>query len=136
ARRVGGQVAAAVRGADLQAREAVERALEDEVRERDRGLERVADGVIQPAAAGEAAPQLRRGAGMEEDQHPELLSLPPEWMERRVGELLAVDAGAERGAAQAELLHAILELLRREVGKLHGDRGEGDEAVRVLGADL
>src|SRR5262245_36686698 len=39
---VGRQEAAAMRGTDLQARKAVEGALEDQVRERDRGFERVA----------------------------------------------------------------------------------------------
>jgi hypothetical protein len=40
---VGGQIAAAVRRADLDPRIAVERAVENQMRERNRGLERVAD---------------------------------------------------------------------------------------------
>src|SRR5206468_3414441 len=53
ARRVRRQIAAAVRCADLQPGEPVERALEDQVRERDRRLERIADGVLEPAAASQ-----------------------------------------------------------------------------------
>src|SRR4029077_6572274 len=43
---VRGEIAAAVRRAELETREAVERALVDEMRERKRGLERVPDGVV------------------------------------------------------------------------------------------
>jgi hypothetical protein len=43
--RVGRQVAAAVGGADLEPGEAIQRALKDQVRERDGGVERVADDV-------------------------------------------------------------------------------------------
>jgi hypothetical protein len=49
---VGWQVATAMRGDDLPPREAIEGALEDQVRERDRGFERIADGVAEPAIAG------------------------------------------------------------------------------------
>jgi hypothetical protein len=41
---VGRQVAAAVRADDLEAREAVERALEDQMRQRNGGFQRIADG--------------------------------------------------------------------------------------------
>ena len=60
-----------MRGADLEAGEAVERALEDQVRQRDRRFERVADRVGQQAVAGEPAARLQF-AGAErvhEDEH-------------------------------------------------------------------
>src|SRR5205807_2412332 len=83
-----------VRGADLEAREAIERALEDEVRERERGFERVADGVVQAAVAAQARLQLRGPDRMDEHQHTQLLGLAPERMELRVRQLLAVHAAA------------------------------------------
>ena len=66
-----------MRGADLEAREAVERALEDQVRQRDRGFERVADRVGQEAVAAEPAARLQfaRAERVHEDQDAELLAL-------------------------------------------------------------
>src|SRR3984893_18703458 len=80
ARGVGRQEAAAMRGTDLQARKAVERALEDQVRERNRGFERVADRVGQEATAAEAAARLQFPCAerMHENQDAELLRLCPD----------------------------------------------------------
>src|SRR5207244_8447175 len=113
---VGRQIAAAVRGAELESREAVERALVDEMRERERGLERVPDGVVEAAVALQAVVEVARALRMHEDQHAELLGLGPERVELGVGELQALDAAADRGAAQAELLHDVLELPQLEDG--------------------
>ena len=127
-----------MRGADLQAGEAVERALEDQVRQRDRGLQRVADGVGQQAAAAEPAAglQLARAERVHEDQHAELLALRPEGMEARVGQLLAGDAAADADAAEAELLDRVLDLLGGQLGMLQRGGREGDEAVGIGGAEL
>ena len=73
--------------------------------------------------------QLLRSDRMDEDETAELLGLGPDRMKLRIGELQALDAAADRHAAQAELLDAVFELLHREVGVLHRDRREGDEAV-------
>ena len=127
-----------MRGADLEAREAVERALEDQVRQRDRGFERVADRVGQEAVAGEPAARLQF-AGAErvhEDQHPELLALRPERVEFRIGEVLAGDAAGDADAAEAEILDRMLDLLGGEIGVLQRRRREGDEAVGMAGAEL
>ena len=50
-------------------------------------------------------------------------------------QFLAVDAGADRHAAQAEPLHAVFELLGREIGMLQRHRREADESIRVGGAE-
>ena len=73
---------------------------------------------------------------MDEDENPELLGLGPERMKLRVGELVVGDARADGGAAEPELLHAVDELLHRQVRELEGHRREGDEAVRVPRAEL
>src|SRR4029453_5668360 len=101
-RRVRRQIAAPVRRADLQARELVERAFEDQVRKGDGRLERVADRVLEPAAALEPVAEGGRRAvprGMGENKTPELLGLGPERVKPRARQLLAVDAAAEAGAA-------------------------------------
>src|SRR5262249_17423317 len=105
ARGVRGEVAAAVGRADLQPREAIERALEDQVRERDGRVERIADRVREPAVAPEAFGQVRRALRMNEDQDAELFGLGPEGMKLRIWELVAGDAGATGGAAQPGPLH-------------------------------
>src|SRR5690606_19029962 len=81
---VGGEVAADVRGADLQSRKQVERSLEDQVRERDGRVERVADHVIEHAVAFQAPGEIWRALRMQEDEDVELLALAPERMELRI----------------------------------------------------
>src|SRR5262249_7894925 len=133
------QVAAAMRGADLQAGEMVERAVEDQMRQRDRRLERVADRVVEAAAALQPAAKIGRGAvplRMHEDDDTELLGLGPERIELRGGHVLAVDAAADAGAAQAVLLDALLELLGGELRMLERHRRERDEAIRIRRAGL
>ncbi len=73
---------------------------------------------------------------MHENQAAELLRLFPERMEFRVGQLFAGDVGANRAAAQAELLHAFLELRGGEIGVLQRHGREGDEAIRPGRAQL
>src|SRR6266567_415369 len=137
--RVRGEVAAAVRSADLEPGEAIERSLEDQVRERDGRLERVADHVRQQTVALEPARQRLRGPcslGMDEDEDAELLGLRPERVKLRVAQLLLVDAPADGSPAQPVLLDSFLQLLGREVRVLESDRGEGHEALGVRRARL
>src|SRR5579864_326670 len=65
-RGVSGKVAAAMRRDDLEAGKPVERALEDQMLERDRRLQRVADGVGKPAIALEALRKLGHAARVDE----------------------------------------------------------------------
>src|SRR5262245_229309 len=130
ARGVGGQKAAAMGAADLQVRELVERALEDEMHQRKRGLERIADDVAKRARALHAlgdASRLRRGLRMDEDERLQLLSFLPEWIELGGRNLLALDAASDGGANQAKLLHAALELLGGNLRILQRDRRIADE---------
>jgi hypothetical protein len=57
-------------------------------------------------------------------------------MELGVGKLVAGHAGPDGGAAQPELLDAVLELLDGQVRVLESYRGEGDEGVGVGRAQL
>src|ERR1700756_427746 len=120
-----------MRGAYLEPRKAVERSLEDQVRQRDRGLERIADRIGQEAAAGEPAARLQfAGAeGVHEDQHAQLLALGPERVEFRVRQFLPGNAAANADAAKPEFLDCVLDLLRSEVGKLQRRRREADETI-------
>src|SRR6266702_8043796 len=106
-----------MRGADLEARKAVERALEDQMRQGDRGFERVADCVGQQAAALQPAARLELPGAerLHENQDAELFGLGPDRVEFGVGQFLAGDAAADRQTAQAECLDRTFELLDSEL---------------------
>ena len=134
---VGRQKAAAVRTADLEVGEPVQRTLENQMRQSDRGLDRKADDVGKIAVAFQATRQFGGDAGglrMNEHQHAQFFHLGPERMEPGIGEFHVVDGGADGGAAQSVLLDTIFELPRRHIGVLQRHRGKGDKAVRVRGA--
>ena len=127
-----------MRAADLEAGKTVERALKNQVRQRDGCLERVADRVGEEAVAGEPARRLQLAGAqrVHEDEHTQFLALRPKRVEFRVGEILAGTRAADANAAQAEVFHRVLDLLRGEIGILQRGRREGDETVRVAGAEL
>src|SRR5262245_18708679 len=128
-----GQVAAGVRAADTKPGEFVERAVEDQSREEVGRLERVADDVAEVAAAAQCAvlDDVVRATGMHDDGHAQLGGLGPEGIVFRQRQIVAIHVAADRRAAQAETFDAVLELLRREIGKLQRDRGHGDESIRM-----
>ena len=97
-----------MRRTDLEPREAVERALEDQMRQRDRGFERVADRVGQKPAAVEPAAgcELTAAGRVHEDQDAELFGLGPDRVEFRIGQLLPRDAAADRQPVQLQFLIA------------------------------
>ena len=110
---------------------ALQHAVEDQVMQRDRGLERIADDVVEiealePLAVGEAI-------GMNDDQEPEFLRLFPERRGDRIGQFLAVDIGQDLHTLEAELGDA-LQFLRGFVAIGQRHRAERDQAVRLLGA--
>ena len=73
---------------------------------------------------------------MNEDEDAQLLGLGPERVEHWIGELLPGDTRADRRATKPQLLHAMDELLHGQIRVLKRHRGEGDEAVRVVRAEL
>src|SRR5262245_2450568 len=107
--------------ADLQARKAIQGPLESEVRQRDGGVEWIADGVGEPAVALQPRRQVRRALRMHEDQDAELLARGPERMKLRSGELGSCHAGPDGHAAHVERLDSMLKLLHGEVWKLQVD---------------
>src|SRR5215469_3538942 len=84
---VGGEITAAMRSANLEPRIAVERSVENQMREEDGGFERIANHVVQPSVACEPPVQFgnARGIpeldGMHENQHAQLLGFGPEEVE-------------------------------------------------------
>ena len=109
-----------MRGAYLEPRKTVERSLEDQVRQRDRGLERIADRIGQQAAAAEPAARLQFAGAkwVHEHQHAQFLALRPKRVEFWVRQFLAGNTAANADAAKPEFLDRVLDLLRCEVRKL------------------
>ena len=72
-----------MRGAYLEPGKTVERPLEDQVRQRDRGLEWIADRIGQEAAADEPTARLQFAGAkwVHENQHAQFLAFSPERVE-------------------------------------------------------
>src|SRR5688500_1690334 len=79
--RVRPEIAAPVCRADLEHREAIERALEDEVRQRERGFQRVPDHVSERATPLDTRQNGGGALRMGEDRDGKLLGLRPEGIE-------------------------------------------------------
>ena len=127
-----------MRRADLQPGEAIERALEDQMREEHGRLQRIPDGVAQSALSlqSRVLRRARRRLRVHEQQHAELLRLGPERIELAIGQLLTFDAAADRRAAQSQLPDGLVQLLGRKIGMLQRERRHPDEAIRMLRAPL
>src|SRR5260221_10063406 len=80
---IGGQEAAAMRPNHFQARKAIERSLEDQVGERHRRPQGVADGVGEPAVAGKPLVEFGNALRMDEQGYAEFLGLGPYRVEFR-----------------------------------------------------
>src|SRR5262245_48273284 len=85
------QKPARVSATELQSRESIERAFKNQMRQRDRRFERISNHVGQKSIALESISELRNTLRVHEDQRAERLSLRPERIERRRGELFPVD---------------------------------------------
>ena len=118
----------------LQAREAVQSALEDQMLQGDGGLERIADRVRQPSIALETLGKFRRALRMHEQHGPKLFGLGPDRMKFGIGKILSQHATADRGTTQTLFLDCGLKLLHGEVRKLQAQRGKRAEPLRPGGA--
>jgi hypothetical protein len=125
-----------VRRAHLESGETIERALKDQLRQRDRGIERVTDDVFQHAIAFEAAVESGHPCRMYEQQHAQLLRFRPDRMEFRVRELGIGDAAPDRSASQVQLFDGVIELLHGEIGKVKGERRKGNKSFGMRSAKL
>src|SRR5205814_2953076 len=95
-----------------------------------RGVERIADRVREPAVALKALRKFRRALRMYEQHGTELFGFGPNGMEFGIGKILSQYASADRGSAQALFLDRRLQLLHSELWKLQGERSESPKALR------
>ena len=136
ARPVVRDVAAPMRHQHLQLRMPCHHAVEDQVRHRHRRLQRVADDVVevvvrQPVGLGVAQ-------RVHEDQHAELLAAGEKGLQPQagVGQVLAVDVGADFHALEIQRLDRVIQFAHREFGVLQGHRAQADKTVGRVGDDL
>ena len=94
-------------GAELQARKAIQRTLENQMRQGNGGFERIADDIGQQAIALQPFLEIRDALGMEKHQDAQFLGLGPEGVKLGVGQLLAVDAAPNGDPAQPQALDAV-----------------------------
>ena len=122
-----GQVAAAVRGDDPQVRMPVEHAREDEVRQRDRVLDRLADRVREVVAV---EPLVEAAAErVQEHDRVELLGARPERLEPLVRELDVARERRELDAREPVLDHGVLERVDDELRMLQRHEPEAEQPV-------
>ena len=69
---------------------------------------------------------------MQVDQRVECFDLGPEWMQRRVVEILAIGVTVDHGAAEFQLVHAAIELVGGRLGVLHRQMREAGILVGPL----
>src|SRR5216683_4361057 len=96
--RVGGQVSAAVRRADFQSWEQIQRSVFNQVSERESSLQRVSNDIVQKSISLEPSFNDRRpcGLGMDENQSLQLLGLRPKRVKLGRGEIIPIYAAAYR----------------------------------------
>ena len=123
-------------GDHFQPGETIEGALEDQMRQRNRGLGWKADGVGEPAVAGQPLVEFGQTLRMDEKGYAEFFGLGPYRVEFRIGEINAGHRAADRGALKALLLHSGLQFLHRQVRRLQGQRRKPREAVGFRGAEF
>src|SRR5260370_37781909 len=103
---VEGKISAAVSGADLEPRMAVEHAAENQFRQRDGRIRRIADYV------GEIVGRDSRTEGasrrMNKNEGVELLDLAPNRLQAWVGQFEIVDGAAHNNAFQAQGLNGVI----------------------------
>ena len=133
AARIGAEIAAAVHGEDFQLRVAFEHAVEDQIMQRDRRLQRIADDVVEIKAR--QARRLGETVGMNHHQRAEFFRLFPERREGRIGQFLAGDVGQNLDPGETEFFDAALKLLRRFMAVRHRHRAKALEAVGLLRAE-
>ena len=129
-----GHIAAGVGEADLQLREPVEHAAEDQRGGGDGRLQRVADEVHQVVAGERLADAVVEG--VQQDEGAKRLRCLENREERRVVPVHAVDVRGDDHALQLQDSHRPLELAHGGAGILQRQGGDAEEAVGSLGDRL
>ena len=126
-----GHEAAAMDEAERDVREPLHDAAEHERCSGDRRLERVSDQVLEEIGFEPFAG--RDPVRMDKHESVELVRDSPDFIERRIVEIAPVDIRTDMQSAKAALRHRAPEFNGGLCGRLHGDGGEPEKAVRIGG---
>ena len=135
---VGRQVPTRMGSADFQPGKTVQRSLENQVGEEDRGFQRIPDGIAQATFSLQSSVLrgARRGLRMHENHDPELFRLCPEWIELAIRQFLALAAASDRGPTKAQPPDRFIQLIGRQIGVLQRNRRHAHKSVRMRRAPL
>lgn len=129
-----GEGASSVGKGDFELGEALEDTTHDHGANRDGGLAGHADQPGEPVLLHPAL--VVHIPGVHKDDGVSLLAGSPDGIEFGSVEVPVVDVASNLDAGQAQFLTATLQFLNGELGGLHGESSETDEALGVLGDDL
>lgn len=129
-----GEGATSVGKGDLELGEALEDTAHDHGTDRDSGLAGHANQPGEPVLLHSAL--VVHVPGMHKDDGVRLFAGSPDGVEFGRVEVPVVDVASNLDAGQTQLLSATLQFLNGELGSLHGECSETDEALGVLGDDL
>src|SRR2546423_10596671 len=121
-----------MRASYFQPRKTVERTVIDQLRQEKGRLKRISDDIAEVAASFKRV-LLHDAVGigrMEEHRDIQLFGLAPERIIFRARRHFAHDR-TDGGAADAEILHRIIELFCGEIRVLERGRSEADETIRM-----
>ena len=126
---IGRQIAAAMRDADLQFGEPFEVAVEDQLPDAQRGIQRMSDGVREIMVAH---PADQAGAErMQENQNAEFLDAREEFFQARARQVDAPDIGAQLDPAKSQLADGAVQFGDRHAGVLQRHRTHAHQPVRM-----
>src|SRR6476660_8825747 len=108
------------------------------MRECKRGLQRMADNILQKSVALQTfiVDRLASGLRMDKNQGLQFLGLRPERMKSGCGQILAIHAAADRESAHSELLHAVFHLFGSQRRMLQSHASKSRETLWVRRTQL
>ena len=127
---IAGDIAAAMGDADLQFGKTFEIAVEHQLPDAQRGIQRMSDRVREIMILH--APDQAGAERMQEDHHVEFLDAGEEFFQARAGEVDTPDIGAEFDAAEAELFDGAVEFGNGHAGILQRHRAHAHQPVGMF----
>src|SRR5687767_8637112 len=115
---VGREITPAVRRADLEVWESIERPFENQMGKSDGRFQRITDHIGQDSAALKPRAEFGNGLWMNKDRDGELFGLCPERFELWIREFVAIYTASDSSSPQPKLLNAFFQLLGSEIRML------------------
>jgi 2-deoxy-D-gluconate 3-dehydrogenase len=131
---VGRQVAATMHSHELEVRKSCQRSTEDQVVQRQRRLQRIAEHVVE-VEVRQPLP-LRKAVGVKHDECAKLFGSGEEWPVSRIRQFLAVDIGQDLYTLQLQVRHDIVEFAHGQLRLLQRHASKAEKPVRLARAEF